>query len=65
MSISLPPSPLKLLHFLIFGLSSDPVPVIVDDGNRTCVAWDKFEGWMAKRSFDPFEPGILVHPIYG
>lgn len=30
-----------------------------------CVSWGPFEEWMAEHSFDPFEPGLLVHPLFG
>ncbi|PWY83790.1 hypothetical protein BO94DRAFT_468662, partial [Aspergillus sclerotioniger CBS 115572] len=35
------------------------------DGHRQCVVWEKIEQWMAEHSFDPHEPGLLVHPIFG
>ncbi|KAI1203434.1 hypothetical protein F5X97DRAFT_340617 [Nemania serpens] len=43
----------------------DGIPVSKDVGNRMCVSWGPFEEWMAEHSFDPFEPGLLVHPLFG
>ncbi|EED22273.1 conserved hypothetical protein [Talaromyces stipitatus ATCC 10500] len=37
----------------------------VDKGNHQCVSWEPLENWMAEHSFDAFEPGLLMHPIYG
>ncbi|KAI8623073.1 hypothetical protein F5Y19DRAFT_459850 [Xylariaceae sp. FL1651] len=45
--------------------NNDDVPVSKDTGNRMCVNWDPFEEWMAEHSFDPFQPGLLVHPVFG
>ncbi|KAH6638556.1 hypothetical protein BKA67DRAFT_528716 [Truncatella angustata] len=42
-----------------------PTPVVKDWGKRTCVSWEPIMEFMAARSFDPFEPGLLVHPIFG
>lgn len=36
-----------------------------DIGLRQCVAWEPFEEWMAAHSFNPLEPGLLVHPTFG
>ncbi|GKZ68231.1 hypothetical protein AnigIFM50267_002859 [Aspergillus niger] len=61
----------KRLHMYIYaehyyaGLSDDANPVASDDGNHQCADWSQVEEWMAERSFDPFEPGLLVHPIFG
>ncbi|XRM42745.1 hypothetical protein ABZX51_005954 [Aspergillus tubingensis] len=46
-------------------MTDGPGPVAPDDGHRQCVVWEKIEKWMAEHSFDPHEPGILVHPIFG
>ncbi|PYH94052.1 hypothetical protein BO71DRAFT_477182 [Aspergillus ellipticus CBS 707.79] len=45
--------------------TNDAGPVAADDGTHQCANWEKVEQWMADRSFDPFEPGLLVHPIFG
>ncbi|CAK43888.1 hypothetical protein M747DRAFT_356016 [Aspergillus niger ATCC 13496] len=44
--------------------TNDASPVASDDGNHQCADWSQVEEWMAERSFDPFEPGLLVHPIF-
>lgn len=43
----------------------DPKPVSQGLGKHTCVKWDSIFDWMKENSFDPFEPGILMHPIFG
>ncbi|KAI1815062.1 hypothetical protein GGS20DRAFT_364073 [Poronia punctata] len=45
--------------------TNDDVPVSKDTGNRMCVKWEPFEGWMAEHSFNPSTPGLLVHPMFG
>jgi hypothetical protein len=30
-----------------------------------CASWEPIKKWMAEHSFDPFEPGLLVHPLFG
>ncbi|KAI1117594.1 hypothetical protein F5Y14DRAFT_354980 [Nemania sp. NC0429] len=45
--------------------TNDDVPVAKDYGKRMCVSWESFEEWMAEHSFDPLEPGLLVHPLFG
>lgn len=43
----------------------DPKPVSQGRGKHTCVNWDSIFDWVKENSFDPFEPGILMHPIFG
>ncbi|OOF98774.1 hypothetical protein ASPCADRAFT_512947 [Aspergillus carbonarius ITEM 5010] len=45
-------------------MTDGPGPVAPDDGHRECVVWEKIEQWMAEHSFDPHDPGLLVHPIF-
>ncbi|KAK1750921.1 hypothetical protein QBC47DRAFT_425872 [Echria macrotheca] len=40
-------------------------PATKDNGNHQCVVWEEIEAWMAERSFDPYQKGLLVHPKYG
>lgn len=30
-----------------------------------CVNWDELETWVDSRGFDPFTPGLLMHPTLG
>ncbi|KAF4627382.1 hypothetical protein G7Y89_g10769 [Cudoniella acicularis] len=46
-------------------LRQHPKPVAHDEGKHQCVKWEPIEKWMAERTFDAFEPGLLVHPIFG
>ncbi|KAK9418930.1 hypothetical protein SUNI508_07702 [Seiridium unicorne] len=45
--------------------AKSPRPVALDWGNHQCVNWDNIEEWMADHAFDPFEPGLLMHPVFG
>ncbi|KAI0149864.1 hypothetical protein F4776DRAFT_672049 [Hypoxylon sp. NC0597] len=36
-----------------------------DWGKHQCVAWGPIVESFAARAFDPFEPGLLVHPYFG
>ncbi|KAM4064468.1 hypothetical protein HRG_005163 [Hirsutella rhossiliensis] len=45
--------------------TDSPGPVAQDSGKHQCVVWEGVYNWMAERSFSPFEPGVLVHPIFG
>ncbi|PFH62854.1 hypothetical protein XA68_11635 [Ophiocordyceps unilateralis] len=45
--------------------ADSPGPVSTDHGKHQCVVWEPIYEWMAEHSFDPFEPGLLVHPTYG
>ncbi|KAJ5419503.1 uncharacterized protein N7487_003053 [Penicillium crustosum] len=40
-------------------------PLAVDKAKHQCVKLEPLEHWMAEHSFDAFEQGLLVHPIYG
>ncbi|KAI0446906.1 hypothetical protein F4803DRAFT_546758 [Xylaria telfairii] len=42
-----------------------PGPVSKDLGKHQCVAWEPVEEWADKHTFNPFEPGLVVHPIFG
>ncbi|EAQ86244.1 hypothetical protein CHGG_07497 [Chaetomium globosum CBS 148.51] len=42
-----------------------PGPVSKDWGHHRCVAWEPIVEVLASRAFDPFEPGLLVHPYFG
>ncbi|OTA92520.1 hypothetical protein M434DRAFT_387171 [Hypoxylon sp. CO27-5] len=42
-----------------------PSPVSKDWGKHQCVAWEPIVDSFAARAFDPFEPGVLVHPYFG
>ncbi|KAF2162361.1 hypothetical protein M409DRAFT_27366 [Zasmidium cellare ATCC 36951] len=42
-----------------------PLPLAKDDGKHQCVDWDHLREWVDQRTFNMFEPGLLVHPIYG
>jgi hypothetical protein len=44
---------------------SVPEPVSKDWGKHQCVAWEPIMEFMAPRAFDPFQPGLLVHPYFG
>ncbi|KZL85359.1 hypothetical protein CI238_07372, partial [Colletotrichum incanum] len=41
------------------------VPQATDSGHHYCVDWHQFDEWMERHSFDPLEPGLLVHPHFG
>ncbi|KAK4443533.1 hypothetical protein QBC34DRAFT_310847 [Podospora aff. communis PSN243] len=45
--------------------TSVPGPVSKDWGKHQCVAWEPLMHVMASRSFDPFQPGLLIHPNFG
>ncbi|KJZ71683.1 hypothetical protein HIM_08921 [Hirsutella minnesotensis 3608] len=45
--------------------ADSPGPVAQDSGKHQCVVWEDVYDRMAERSFDPFQPGLLVHPIFG
>ncbi|RDA88375.1 hypothetical protein CP532_5556, partial [Ophiocordyceps camponoti-leonardi (nom. inval.)] len=45
--------------------ADSPGPVSTDKGKHQCVVWEPIYEWMAEHSFDPFEPGLLVHPTFG
>ncbi|KAL4908815.1 hypothetical protein BDW74DRAFT_174047 [Aspergillus multicolor] len=40
-------------------------PLAVDKAEHQCVKWEPLEHWMAEHSFDAFQQGLLVHPLYG
>lgn len=40
-------------------------PVGLDEGHHRCTVWEKIDGWMQSRSFDPFQKGLLMHPSLG
>ncbi|KAF4587167.1 hypothetical protein GQ602_003860 [Ophiocordyceps camponoti-floridani] len=42
-----------------------PGPVSTDKGKHQCAVWEPIYEWMAEHSFNPFEPGLLVHPTFG
>ena len=42
-----------------------PHPLAMDRAQHQCVSWEPLEQWMAQHSFDAFEPGLLMHPVYG
>ncbi|KAK4204612.1 hypothetical protein QBC40DRAFT_292781 [Triangularia verruculosa] len=46
-------------------LRHNPKPAALDWGNHQCVVWEDIENWMAERAFDPYEPGVLMHPRFG
>ncbi|KAF2198298.1 hypothetical protein GQ43DRAFT_359494, partial [Delitschia confertaspora ATCC 74209] len=37
-------------------------PVGMDMAEHQCVDWNMLDSWAGERSFDPFEPGVLVVP---
>jgi hypothetical protein len=41
------------------------VPVGNFNGKHQCANWDGIENWSQERMFDPFEPGVMVHPVFG
>lgn len=45
--------------------ASHPDPTALDWGKHQCVAWGGVEEWMASHAFDPYTPGLLMHPVYG
>ncbi|KAK0663417.1 hypothetical protein QBC41DRAFT_234617, partial [Cercophora samala] len=45
--------------------ANSPKPAVLDWGNHQCVVWDDIENWMAARAFDPYAPGVLMHPRFG
>ena len=49
----------KARHF------SSPGPIATDTGKHQCVVWEPIYDWMASRAFNPSQPGLLVHPIFG
>ncbi|KAI1406924.1 hypothetical protein F5Y13DRAFT_183815 [Hypoxylon sp. FL1857] len=42
-----------------------PGPVSKDWGKHQCVSWEALMEHLAARAFDPFKPGLLVHPYFG
>ncbi|CEJ92588.1 hypothetical protein VHEMI08231 [[Torrubiella] hemipterigena] len=45
--------------------SDSPGPIATDTGKHQCVVWEPVYNWMASRAFNPSQPGMLVHPIFG
>ena len=45
--------------------SRDRLPVALDNGKHQCVKWEPLSEWVKERSFDPQEPGLVVHPKLG
>ncbi|KAI1110465.1 hypothetical protein F5Y14DRAFT_454999 [Nemania sp. NC0429] len=45
--------------------SGQPGPVSKDSGNHQCVVWEPVEEWAGAHTFDPFTPGLVIHPIFG
>ncbi|POR36614.1 Hypothetical protein TPAR_09138 [Tolypocladium paradoxum] len=43
--------------------AESPGPVATDPGTHQCVVWDPIYEWMASHSFNPSQPGLLIHPI--
>ncbi|ODM22543.1 hypothetical protein SI65_00131 [Aspergillus cristatus] len=41
------------------------IPFGIDQGHHQCKDWDRIQEWARERSFDIYEPGLLVHPNYG
>ncbi|TWU72312.1 hypothetical protein ED733_000059 [Metarhizium rileyi] len=44
--------------------ADSPGPVATDAGKHKCVAWDPVYEWMARHSFNPSQPGLLIHPLF-
>ncbi|KAK1752308.1 hypothetical protein QBC47DRAFT_390241 [Echria macrotheca] len=44
---------------------SIPGPVSKDWGKHQCVAWEPLREFLKSRSFNPRQPGLLVHPYFG
>ncbi|KAF2838635.1 hypothetical protein M501DRAFT_934469, partial [Patellaria atrata CBS 101060] len=42
-----------------------PVPVGDMEYEHECVDWDSINKWAIQRMVDPYEPGAVVHPIFG
>ncbi|KAK8110390.1 uncharacterized protein PG998_006847 [Apiospora kogelbergensis] len=40
-------------------------PTALDWGKHQCVDWTSIEDWMATHAFDPYTPGLLMHPEFG
>ncbi|OPB40731.1 hypothetical protein A0O28_0008110 [Trichoderma guizhouense] len=45
--------------------ADSPGPIATDTGKHQCVVWEPIYDWMASRAFNPSQPGLLVHPIFG
>lgn len=41
------------------------IPFGIDQGHHQCKDWERIQEWARERSFDIYEPGLLVHPDYG
>ena len=41
------------------------IPVANFSSPHQCVDWDRLDAWAEERSVDVFEPGTLIHPVYG
>lgn len=50
---------------MLTNVHSKPAPVAIDDGTHQCAKWEAIEKWTEDRWFDAFQPGLLIHPLYG
>lgn len=41
------------------------IPFGIDQGHHQCKNWNRIQDWAKERSFDIYEPGLLIHPHYG
>ena len=41
------------------------IPLANFSSSHQCVDWDRLDAWAEARSVDVFEPGMLIHPVYG
>ena len=41
------------------------VPIANFSSPHSCANWDTFMDWSKDNAFDPYEPGLIVHPEYG
>lgn len=50
---------------MLTNVHSKPAPVAIDDGTHQCAKWEAIEKWTEDRWFDAYQPGLLIHPLYG
>jgi len=41
------------------------IPIANFSSPHSCANWDTFMDWSKDNAFDPYEPGLIVHPKYG
>ena len=50
---------------MIYNWRNDSLKPQAQGTAHQCVDWDSLAKWTSDRSFDMFEPGLLIHPTKG